>query len=79
MSNPLEQGHAYAELGGLLKERFGLLLTVDQCREWVDAIRAGRPDPCKPCTGTGRPPRVHAAEGMTKCPHCAGTGLGLAS
>lgn len=31
----MEEAHAYAELGGLLKERFGVLLTSQQCRSLV--------------------------------------------
>jgi hypothetical protein len=36
---PMEQNHAYAELGGLLKERFGILLTSDQCKSLVEEAR----------------------------------------
>lgn len=36
---PIETNHAYAELGGLLKERFGILLTNDQCKSLVEEAR----------------------------------------
>ncbi len=35
----IETTHAYAELGGLLKERFGILLTSDQCKSLVEEAR----------------------------------------
>jgi hypothetical protein len=35
----LETTHAFAELGGLLKERFGILLTSDQCKSLVEEAR----------------------------------------
>ena len=35
----IETNHAYAELGGLLKERFGILLTNDQCKSLVEEAR----------------------------------------
>ena len=35
----IEANHAYAELGGLLKERFGILLTSDQCKSLVEEAR----------------------------------------
>ena len=35
----IETNHAFAELGGLLKERFGILLTSDQCKSLVEEAR----------------------------------------
>ena len=37
-----ETNHAYAELGGLLKERFGLLLDVTECQALVRVAEGWR-------------------------------------
>jgi hypothetical protein len=70
----LQSTHPYAELGGLLKERFGLLLTVDECRELVETAGKLAADRA----GLKRAPSMTRAETAQQCccsdPECRANG-----